>query len=178
MAVSKRERQLLVVIIIIAVVIVNLFLFSKLRGPWQQKNTEFITKQRELTTKQGIIAHMPEWRQSYEALGRNLKQSERFETSTDVIKKVDEVATAAGILTQSKRTVKEEEHDVYHEWLVRYSFEATTEPLVKFLHGLQTASGFMTVDQLDVTTKAGSSGILRGEIQIRALAAKEGKPVS
>jgi len=167
--------------IAVAVVLLNWFLFSKLRDPWQKMNAELNTKRQELTREQMIVGRVPEWRHSYEALGRNLKQSERFETSTDVIKKVDEVAAAAGILTQSKRmlnTLKQEEHDVYQEWPVQYNFEATTEPLVKFLYGLQTASGFMTVEQLTVNVKAGSSGILSGIIQIRALAAKEGKTAS
>ena len=106
-------------------------------------------------------------------MGRNLKQSESFETPTDVIKKVDEVGAAAGILTQSKRTLKEEEHDVYHEWPVQYYFDTTVESLVKFLHGLQTSSGFMTVEQININAKYDNSGILRGDIQIRALAAKE-----
>ncbi|MEI8315789.1 MAG: GspMb/PilO family protein, partial [Verrucomicrobiota bacterium] len=132
-------------------------------------------RRRELTTVVAAIAHAPEWRRSYDELGRNLKQAERFATPTDVIKKVDEVGAAAGILTKTKRTLKEEEHDVYHEWPVQYNFDTTVESLVKFLHGLQTSSGFMTVEQLDVTTRVDNSGILGVVIQIRALAAKEGK---
>ena len=178
MPVSKRERHLLILTITVVVAGLNIFLFSPLLSRWQKMNLELSAKRRELTTVQATIARAPEWRHSYEELGRNLKQSERFESATDVIKKVDEVGGAAGILTQSKRPMKEEEHDVYHEWAVQYYFEATVESLVKLLHGLQTASGFMTVEQLNITTRSDNSGILRGDIQIRALVAKEGKPAS
>ena len=176
MALNKRELKLLITTTTVVVVGVNVFLFSPLWAQWQKLGQDLNDRRQELTKVQATIAHTPEWRHSYDALGRNLKQSERFETPTDVIKKVDEVGAAAGVLTQSKRNLKEEDHDVYHEWPVQYYFETTVESLVKFLHGLQTSSGFMTVEQINVTTKADNSGILRGDIQIRALAAKEGKP--
>ena len=178
MQISKRERQLLIVTSTVVVVGLNVFLFSPLLSRWQKMNVELKAKRQELAKEQATIDHTPEWRRSYEELGRNLKQSERFESATDVIKKVDEVGGAAGILTQTKRPMKEEEHDVYHEWAVEYHFETTVESLVKFLHGLQTSSGFMTVEQLNVSAKPDNSGILRGDIQIRALVAKEGKPAS
>lgn len=178
MAISKRERQLLWITITTVVVGVNVFLISPLLSRWQGSKMDLSAKRRELATVQVTIARAPEWRRSYEKMGRDLKQAERFESATDVIKKVDAVGGAAGILTQSKRPLKEEEHDVYREWAVQYYFEATTEPLVKFLHGLQTSSGFMTVEQLNVTTRPDNSGILRGDIQIRALVAKDGKPAS
>ena len=178
MQVSKRERQLLILTITVLVVGLNVFLFSPLLSRWQKMNLDLNAKRRESTTVQATIARAPEWRRSYEKMGRDLKQSERFESATDVIKKVDEVGGAAGILTQTKRPMKEEEHDVYREWAVEYRFEATAESLVKFLHGLQTSSGFMTVEQLNVTTRSDNSGILRGDIQIRALVAKEGKPTT
>jgi hypothetical protein len=44
---------------------------------------------------------------------------------------------------------------------------------VKFLYGVQTAAGFMTVETLAVASKADNSNILRCDIQVRALAAKE-----
>ena len=178
MQISKRERQLLILTSTVVVVGLNLFLFFPLLARWQKMNLELKAKRQELAKEQATIDRTPEWRRSYEELGRNLKQAERFESATDVIKKVDEVGGAAGILTQTKRPMKEEEHEVYHEWAVEYHFETTVESLVKFLHGLQTSSGFMTVEQLNVSAKPDNSGILRGDIQIRALVAKEGKPAS
>ena len=140
MPISKRERQLLGITITVVVVGLNVLLYSQLRGPWQKLNADLITKRRELVMVQKTIKTLaPEWRQNYKKMGQDLKQSERFESATDVIKKVDEVGGAAGILTQSKRPMKEEEHDVYHEWAVQYYFEATTEPLVKFLPAVPMA---------------------------------------
>ena len=178
MQINKRERQLLILTTTVVVVALNVLLFSPLLTQWQKMNVELKTKRLELAKEQGVISRAPDWRRSYDELGRNLKQSERFDSATDVMKKVDEVGGAAGILTQSKRPMKEEEHDVYREWAVEYHFETTTESLVKFLHGLQTSSGFMTVEQLNISAKPDNSGILRGDIQIRALVAKEGKSAS
>ncbi len=177
-AISKREKMFLVITILVVVGVLNVFLFSPLLRRWQRMNSDLSAKRRELTTVQATIDRAPDWHQSYEKMGRDLKQSERFESATDVIKKVDEVGGAAGVLTQSKRPLKEEEHEVYHEWAVQYYFESTVESLVKLLHGLQTTSGFMTVEQLNITSRPDNSGILRGDIQIRALAAKEGKAAS
>ena len=178
MALNKRELKLLLITITTVVVGVNLFLFPSLLAHWQKLDRDLNDRRRELTIADATIAHAPEWRRNYDALGRNLKQAERFATPTDVIKKVDEVVAATGILTQSKQTLKEEERDMYHEWPVQYKFAATVESLAKFLYGLQTSSGFMTVEQLDVTTRPDNSGSLSCVIQIRALTAKEGKPAS
>ena len=43
---------------------------------------------------------------------------------------------------------------------------------MRFLFELQTAAGFMSVEQLQVTPRTENQSILRCDIQVRALAAK------
>ena len=173
MAINKREWTLLIVTIASVVIGVNYFLGAYLVGKWQPLRGQFASKQRELKAMQETIAHTGEWKADYETLGRSLKQSNSFESASDVLKKIEEVGSASGVLMQSRRMLREEPRDVYRELPVQCSFESTTESLVKFLYGVQTAAGFMTVETLAVASKADNSNILRCDIQVRALAAKE-----
>ena len=179
MAMNKRERNLLVATITLVVVGVNYFLASYLIGKWQPLTGQILTKQRELEGMQATVARKSEWQTSFDDLKHNLKESQAFETSNDVLKKIQEVGKTAGILLQSSRSLREEPKDVYRELPVQCTFESTIESLVKFLYGVQTAAGFMTVENLSVTSKADNSNILRCDIQVRALAsAGGGKPKS
>lgn len=179
MALNKRERYLLIFTITVVLVGVNYFLFTWIIGPWQERSRNLEAKRKELAAMKATVARQPQWQQDYDALRHNLNQSSQFESISDLLKKLDELTASTGISMQSKRALKSAERDVYREWPVSCTFEATVESLVKFLYGLQTGSGFITVEQLNVSAKPDNPSILRCDnVQIRALAAKEGKPAS
>jgi Tfp pilus assembly protein PilO len=170
MAVNKRERNLLILTVTLVVVGVNYFLGAYLVGKWRPLRGQLAAKQRELDGMQSTVGHEAEWRKSYEDLGHSLKQAQQYETPSDVLKKIEEVAKTSGVLMQTRRMLREEAKDVYRDLPVQCTFEADTPSLVKFLYGVQTAAGFMTVENLTVTSKADNSNILRCDIQVRALA--------
>ena len=178
MAINKRERNLLIATITLVVVGVNYFLGAYLVGKWRPLRGQLATKQRELESMQATIARQAEWQKSYSDLGSSLKQAHQFETPSDVLKKIEEVAKTSGVLMQTRRMLREESKDVYRELPVQCAFEADTPSLVKFLYGIQTAAGFMTVENLTVTAKSDSSSILRCDIQVRALASTGERPKS
>ena len=178
MALNKRERTMLIGTITLVALGLNYLLVAPLVGNWRTMQAKLVSQRHELEGMQDTIARKPEWKASYEALGSSLKQSQQFETASDVLKKIEEVGGNAGILIQSRRVLRVENRDVYRELPVQCNFESTDVSLVKFLYGLQTASGFMTVENLAVTSKPDNSNILRCDIQIRALAAATEKPAS
>ncbi|MCG3149247.1 MAG: hypothetical protein PCFJNLEI_02707 [Verrucomicrobiae bacterium] len=179
MALNKRERNLLILTITIVVVGVNYFLISWIAGPWQERSNALKAKRRELAAMKSTIAREAQWQQDYENLRQNLNQSSQFETMSDVLKKIDELTATTAIVMQQKRPLRQETRDDYREWPVSCNFEATIESLVKFLFGLQTGAGFITVEQINVTAKPDNPSILRCDnVQIRALAAKAEKPAS
>jgi Tfp pilus assembly protein PilO len=170
MAINKRERNLLVATISLVVLGVNYFLASYLVSKWQPLRGQMLSKRRELEGMQTTVAHKAEWQTGYDQLKHNLKQAQAFETASDVLKKIEEVGKSSGILIQTRRMLREESKEVYRELPVQCTFEADTESLVKFLYGIQTAAGFMTVENLSVTTKSDNTSVLRCDIQVRALA--------
>jgi len=72
----------------------------------------------------------------------------------------------------SSRPMLEEDKGVYRVLPEQLAVEATTDSLVRFLFALQTAAGFVSVEQLQITPRTENQGILRCDIQVRALAAK------
>ncbi len=178
MAINKRERRLLITTITLVVLGVNYFLATQLIAKWRPLRAQVASKRRELEGMQAMIAHKAEWQKSFDDLKHNLKQGQTFESANDVSKKIQEVGGDAGILIQSSRPLKEESKDVYRELPVQCQFEADVASLVTFLWGLQSASGFMTVETLNVAAKTENSSVLRCDIQVRALAATKEKPRS
>jgi len=69
---------------------------------------------------------------------------QRFAQPSDVLKKLEEVGAAAGILISSRQPLLAVDKDNYRELPVKCRFEATTESLVKFLYGLQRVPGSST----------------------------------
>ena len=170
MAINKRERNLLIATTTLVVVGVNWGIASFLVSKWKPLTGQLADKQRQYESMQETVSRQKEWQTSYDELKRNLKQSTAFETSNDVLKKIQEVGKISGVLMQSSRSLKDESKDVYRELPVICQFDADINSLVKFLYGIQTAAGFMTVENISITSKADNSGILRCDIQVRALA--------
>ncbi|HUK83545.1 MAG TPA: type II secretion system protein GspM [Verrucomicrobiae bacterium] len=174
MALNKRERILLNITITAIVLGANYLLIAPLVGKWKTFGGTLSTRRHELAAMTATIQREPEWHQQYDQLRQNLnKQSVSFEQTSDVLKKINEVGASSGILIQQIRPIGQPvEKDVYRELPVQCTFESTTESLVKFLYGLQTSSGFVSVEELRITPRADNNSILRCDIQIRALAAK------
>jgi Tfp pilus assembly protein PilO len=179
MALNKRERTLLTITVSAVVLGANYLLVSPLAGKWKSFGGTLTTRRRELQAIKDTIQREPEWRQEYDHLRENVTQKTAgFGATSDVLKKIDDVGGTAGILIQSKKPMQPVEREVYRELPVQCTFESSTESLVKFLFGLQTSSGFVSVEELRITPRADNPSILRCDIQIRALAAKAEAPAT
>ena len=173
MKITKRERSLLAITITAIVLGINYVLILPLVRSWAETGRKLATQQRELAAMKAIIGRKPQWQKEYDELKRNLGQrSERFQRPSDVVKKIQEVASSSGVIVNSRREMPEEDRGIYRVLPVQCTLEATTEPLVKFLFALQTGAGFVSVEQLRISPKPENASILRCDIQVRALAGK------
>jgi Tfp pilus assembly protein PilO len=173
MALNKRERVLLVTTITLLVCGVSYLLVLPLTKTRTSLLREITTQRGELQMIRATIDRVPGWRAQYDALSGSLgKTSERYTATSDVLKKIEEVGTAAGIIISNRRPMPVVEKDVYRELPVACTIEATTESLVKFLYALQTGAGSISVEQLQIVPRPDNSCILRCDIQIRALSGK------
>jgi hypothetical protein len=177
MALNKRERLLLVLTISVLVVGGTVFLVVPLIRRWNSVRGDLLNQRRELAAIQATLERAPQWKVDYQELQQRLGQrSEKFTTKVDVLKRIEEIAAANNVIISTRRELLEVDKGLYRELPVAFSFEATTESLVRFLYALQTGSGFMNVEQLQVGGRADNPAILRCDIQIRALAGKTGGP--
>jgi Tfp pilus assembly protein PilO len=173
MAVTKRERNLLVITITAVILGLNFFVVSPMLRSWRSAGEKLKTQQQELELMEATIAHEKQWLAQYDQLKQSLGQrAESFQQSSDVGKKILDVAKSSGVQISSSRPMAEEDKGVYRVFPEQLAVEATTDSLVHFLFELQTAAGFMSVEQLQVTPRTENQSILRCDIQVRALAAK------
>jgi Tfp pilus assembly protein PilO len=173
MALSKRERTLLVTTIAVLVIGVNLLLVAPLVRAWRTVTTAHVTEQRQLAGYRATVAQEPRWRAEYEQLrGQIGQQVTHFQQTSDVLKKIEEVGAAAGVVITARRPLPVVERDVYRELPVQCRLDATTDSLVKFLFALRTGSGFINIEQLQISPRPDNAAILRCDILIHALAGK------
>jgi Tfp pilus assembly protein PilO len=173
MAVTKRERNLLVITITVIVLVVNFFVVRPLWRNWRSAGEKLKTQQRQLAVMKVTIDHEKQWQKQYDELKQSLGQrTESFQQSSDVGKKILDVAKSSGVQISSSRPMLEEDKGVYRVLPEQLAVEATADSLVRFLFALQTAAGFVSVEQLQVTPRTENQSILRCDIQVRALAAK------
>lgn len=179
MALNKRERVLLVTTITILAVGGNWFLVAPLARNWGTLQRNLANQRRELAAIRATIEREPEWKTEAEKLRAGLGQrAGRIEQPSDVVKRIEEAGSASGVQITSRRQMPTVERDVYRELPVQCSIDAKIDSLVKFLYELQTGSGLMSVEQLNVAQRADSPSILRCDIQIRALSGKSEGPGS
>jgi Tfp pilus assembly protein PilO len=179
MKITSRERGMLVIVITTIVLGVNYLLIIPLIRSWHEAGAKLKSQQHVLAGMQETIKHKDEWRKEYEELKRGLgQQTVQFQYTSDVVKKIQEVATSSGVQINATRQMTEEDKGVYRVLPVQCTIEATTESLVKFLFALQTGAGFMSVEQLTLSPRPENPGILRCEIQVRALSGKLGSTSS
>jgi len=152
---------------------VNYFLVIPLLRNWRSSGERLKLQQAQLTLMQNTINHEKQWQQQYDELKQSLgERAGSFQASSDVSRKILEVAKSTGVQINSSRPMAEEDKGVYRVFPQQLAVEATTDSLVRFLFELQTAAGFVSVEQLQVTPRTENQGILRCDIQLRALAAK------
>lgn len=173
MAVTKRERNLLVITVTAIILGVNYFVVVPLLRNWRSAGDRLRTQQQLLAVMEATIDHEKQWQTQYDQLKQSLGQrAESFQQSSDVGKKILDVAKSSGVQISSSRPMAEEDKGVYRVLPEQVALEATTDSLVRFLFELQTAAGFISVEQLQVTPRTENQSILRCDIQVRALAAK------
>jgi len=175
MKITKRERGILVITIVAIVLVINYVIVVPLLHNWAETGTQIKAKQRVLDGMRTTIQSKIGWQKEYDELSKGLgQQTEAFQYTSDVAKKIQQIATSSGVQVNATRQMTEEDKGVYRVLPVQCTVEATTESLVKFLFALQTGAGFMSVEQLTLAPRPENPGILRCEIQVRALAAKQG----
>jgi Tfp pilus assembly protein PilO len=173
MTMNKREQLLLGVAVAVVVIGLTYVLAAPLVRRWKALGVRARNTQLEYDAMVEFIGKRPQWEKEYAALRATLGQSAvRYAATSDVLKKIEEVGATAGIQINARRPLPMVDKGVYKELPVQCSFEAGTDALVKFLHALQFSSGFVSVEQLQIYPRADNSGILRCDIQIRALSAK------
>ena len=173
MAITKRERNLLVITITAIVLGVNYFVLVPLLRKWRSAGEQLKTQRQQLSLMEATISHEAQWQKQYDELKQSVGQrAQSFQQSSDVAKKILEVAKSTGVQISSSRPMLEEDKGVYRVLPEQLTLEATTDSLVRFLFELQTAAGFVSVEQLQVTPRTESQGILRCDVQVRALTAK------
>ena len=173
MAVTKRERNLLVITITAIVLGVNYFVLIPLLRKWRTAGEQLKAQRQQLSLMTATISHEAQWQKQYDDLKQSVgERAQTFQQSSDVAKKILEVAKSTGVQISSSRPMLEEDKGVYRVLPEQLSMEATTDSLVHFLFELQTAAGFVSVEQLQVTPRTENQGILRCDVQVRALAAK------
>jgi Tfp pilus assembly protein PilO len=174
MALKQRERLLLATTITLTVVGVNYFLLVPLIRNWNDVRSQLTFNRRELAGMEAMIRFVPGWQKQYKELAERLQQAQQPQQTSDMQRKIQEIGTSSGIQMKSLQPMQAVEKDVYREQPFLCNFESTTDTLVKFLYGLQTGSGFMSVEDLQVTPQTENISILRCTVRIRALAGKTG----
>jgi Tfp pilus assembly protein PilO len=179
MALKKREKLLLAVTVTVVVVGANYLLATPLSRKWTGLERQLKNHQETLAMIKATLQREPGWQEEYDQLRQRVGQTtQQFQATSDVLKKIEEVGAATGIIISNRRPLPAVEKDVYRELPVQCTFEATIESLVKFLHGIQTGAGFMSVETLQISGKPDNPSILRCDIQIRALAGKSERKAS
>jgi len=175
MKITKRERGLAAITITAVLLGINYMLVIPLVRSWGEVGNKLGDRQHELEGVKETIHRKAEWSKQYDELKQGLGQKAgAFQRTSDVLKKIEEVATGSGVQVTSRRPMLEENKGVYRVLPVQYAVEATTDSLVHFLFALQTGAGFMSDEQLQISPRPENPGILRCDVQLRALAAKAG----
>jgi len=173
MALNKRERTLLAVTVTFVVLGGSYLLLSPLAKKYGDLRLKTVAAQQNLETIKATLARAPGWQEEYNKLRQSLgEKTERFQQTSDVLKKLEEEGASSGILIKERRAMPAEDKGVYRELPVVCRFESTIESLVKFLYGLQTSAGFISVQELQVTGQPDNPSILRCDIKIQVLAGK------
>ncbi len=181
MRLNKREQNLLWMVLLLAFGFGNWLLILPLVRSWRDVQSKIGMQQMLRDGMQGVLDRdAPQWRTEYAKLQENLgERASVFVTTADVLKKVEDVGQECGLSVPVKKTLPVIERDVFRELPVQCTIEGSLEGLVKFLHTLQTASGLITVDQIQIfPPRPQEPALLKCDLVVIALASKKEKPSS
>jgi Tfp pilus assembly protein PilO len=177
MQLNKRERTLLVIVIAIIAVSLNYFLVVPLLRDYRALRSDLHRKSLELVGYRDIVEQRgPQWQAELDALRARLGEEtgkQDFTTSADLLQRVEEIGSRAALNFTSRRTLPVVEKDFFRELSVQCTVEGSLESLVKFLVALQTSSGLISVEQIQIyPPRADNPNNLRSDLQVVALAVR------
>lgn len=175
MTLNPREQMLVGAVAALVVLLATWAGGSALARRWQEQSRKIVSRQRELASMQAAIRNRPQWVARTEALRQGLRRQQRFEQMSDLLKQIEDIAKTAGVVISARRPMPPVEHGGYRELAVQCSFEAGIQSLVQFLFALQTETGLISVEQLQLAPRPDNITILRGEVQLRALTERGAK---
>src|SRR5438445_8455422 len=110
MKITKRERRLFAITATVVVIVINYMLVIPLVRSWKDTGARLKTEQQQLTVILATIQRGPQWRKQYDELRQSLgPRTESFQQISDVLKKIEEVATSSGVQVTSRRPMLEED---------------------------------------------------------------------
>jgi len=176
MTLNRREQILVSVIAGIVVLGATWGVGVALTQRWRDVRDHVSTCRREVMAMRTAINQKSRWQGEVEQLRRGLgRQEHAIEQMSDLLKRIDEVGAASGLVINSRRPQAVAERGAYRELPLQCAFESTTESLVRFLYALQTGASAISVDQLQVAPRPDNPSVLRGEIQLRAFTSRPAK---
>ena len=178
MTLNQREQILVSAVAGLVVLFATYLAGAALAERWREQSRKIVSRQRELASMQAAIRSRPQWLAQTEQLRQGLHRQQRFEQMSDLLKQLEDIGKTAGVVISARRPLPLVEHGDYRELAVQCSFEAGIQSLVQFLFALQTESGLITVEQLQLAPRPDNISILRGDIQLRALTERGGKAAS
>lgn len=178
MTLNQREQILVGAVAGLALLFGTWAAGVALAGRWQEQTRKIASRQRELASMQAAIQSRPQWLARTEELRQGLRRQQRFEQMSDLLKQIEEIGKTAAVVISARRPMPPVEHGNYRELAVQCSFEASIQSLVQFLFSLQTETGLIHVEQLQLAPRPDNISILRGDIQLRALIDRSGKASS
>jgi Tfp pilus assembly protein PilO len=180
-ALNKREQMLLMMVVATVIVVGNWILVVPLIQTARNRETAIAQERAKLErVRRTVEVDGPRWRAEYEQLQDSLgERASVFSTTSDVLKKVEDVGTECGLAVPVKKSLAPVERDVYRELPVQCTLEGSLEGMVRFLYTLQTASGMVSVDQIQIyPPRPSDPSQLKCDLVVVALASKSRKPSS
>ena len=117
MALNKREQMLLMMVVATVIVVGNWILVVPLIQTARNRETAIAQERAKLErVRRTVEVDGPRWRAEYEQLQDSLgERASVFSTTSDVLKKVEDVGTECGLAVPVKKSLAPVERDVYRE---------------------------------------------------------------
>jgi Tfp pilus assembly protein PilO len=175
MTLNRREQTLAAAVAGLVLLLVTYGVGAAMAAHGRETSRKITARQRELASVQAAIRSRPEWLAQTEHLRQGLRRQQHFEKEFDLLKQIEDTSKAAGVSISGRRELLPVDHGNYREMAVQCSFEAGIQSLVQFLFALQTETGLITVEQIQIAPRPDNVSILRGDIQVRAVTERQGK---
>ena len=168
---SRREKKILEATAgVVGFTLLYLFVFDPFWKEWQRTGGAITGVEAKLRRSALLMKQKATIETEVQNYSTLLKMKDPDQMRTQTLAEIEKITREQALKVIEMRPLSTRRQGVFQEYLVEVDLEGTMSQLLQMIYHLQTTSGLLKVERLQISTKGSQSSLLKAIVTLSRLA--------